>query len=143
MSEQTIDVDTAYGPVRGRMSADGTTRFLGLPYDAAPVGELRIAAPQPPAPWGEALDAASFGPTAPKPPLPDRLAQIMPDPSIEGDGWLGLDVWTPQVEPARCRSWSGSTAAGSPPTPPPCPPTTTRRSRATAWSAWASTTASA
>src|SRR6187397_295223 len=41
-------VKTAAGLVQGKTTADGKVRvFLGIPYAAAPVGELRWKAPQP------------------------------------------------------------------------------------------------
>ncbi|MFE4668244.1 carboxylesterase family protein [Streptomyces sp. NPDC056716] len=42
----------------------GVRRFRGVPYAALPVGELRWASPQPPAPWQGVRDAAGFGPAA-------------------------------------------------------------------------------
>jgi hypothetical protein len=52
---------TTHGRVRGSAAASHA-RFLGIPYAAAPVGELRWAAPQSPTGWNEVRDATSFGP---------------------------------------------------------------------------------
>lgn len=58
--------ETTAGPIRG--TDDGTTRsFKGIRYAAAPVGEMRWRAPQPPRPWTEIVDASEFGPVAPQP----------------------------------------------------------------------------
>jgi para-nitrobenzyl esterase len=55
-------VDTAQGKVRGRWIDDGKEKaFLGLPYAAPPVGNLRWKAPEPPAAWNGTRDATKFG----------------------------------------------------------------------------------
>jgi para-nitrobenzyl esterase len=92
---QTVEVETGYGKVSG-IVAGGTARFLGIPYARAPIGELRFAAPAAPQPWEGVRPAHAFGPTAPKPPLGGGLGAITPDPSIEGDEWLNLNVWRPE-----------------------------------------------
>ncbi len=45
-------VATAYGPVLGERR-DGSIAFLGIPYAAPPIGELRFRLPEPPEPWTE------------------------------------------------------------------------------------------
>jgi len=45
-------VKTTNGPVRG-LVVDGIPTFLGLRYGAPPVGPLRFAPPQKPAPWAD------------------------------------------------------------------------------------------
>ena len=58
----SLTVKTAQGRVRGKTINDGKVNaFLGLPYAAPPVGELRWKAPEPPAKWKGARDAAKFG----------------------------------------------------------------------------------
>ncbi|MFJ3233805.1 carboxylesterase/lipase family protein [Streptomyces sp. NPDC086787] len=95
MSEQnTVEAETAYGRVSG-LAGDDCVRFLGIPYAAAPAGDLLFAAPVPPQPWPGVRAAHSLGPTAPKPPLGGRLGEITSDPDIEGEEWLNLNVWTP------------------------------------------------
>ena len=57
-----LTVKTAQGKVEGKTINDGKVRaFLGLPYAAPPVGELRWRAPQPPAKWKGVRDAKKFG----------------------------------------------------------------------------------
>jgi para-nitrobenzyl esterase len=55
-------VKTAQGEVVGKWIQDGTQKaFLGLPYAAPPVGDLRWRAPHPPAAWTGVRDASKFG----------------------------------------------------------------------------------
>ncbi|MET9606913.1 carboxylesterase family protein [Streptomyces sp. NPDC006512] len=98
MPSQTQQVETAYGTVAGQVE-DGIARFLGIPYAAAPVGTLRFAAPAPPEPWEGVRDAFAFGPTPPKPSIEGQLGELMPDPSVPGDEWLNLNVWSPDLDP--------------------------------------------
>ena len=44
-------VQTQYGEVSGVDLGDGAVAFLGVPYAAPPVGDLRFAHPEPPKKW--------------------------------------------------------------------------------------------
>ncbi len=79
------------GQVRGQ-EVDQVGRFLGIPYAAAPFGELRFERPRPAAAWTGIRDALQFGPTAPAVPLPGLF---MPEVAIDGLDCLNLNVWTP------------------------------------------------
>jgi para-nitrobenzyl esterase len=58
----SLTVMTEQGKVRGKTLNGGKVKaFLGLPYAAPPVGDLRWKAPEPPAKWKGERDAASFG----------------------------------------------------------------------------------
>ena len=89
-------VITLSGPVRGR-TENGVSRFLGIPYAAPPIGDLRFAAPQPHAPW-DAFDAREKGPSAPYNEVDFPALDLVP---LVGKGWdrgddyLNLNVWTP------------------------------------------------
>lgn len=84
-------VETTHGPVRG--TDDGTVKaWKGIRYAAAPVGELRWRAPQPPAPWREVADAARVGPSCPQPTDP-RIPLDLGAP--QGEDSLVLNVWAP------------------------------------------------
>jgi para-nitrobenzyl esterase len=49
-SAESLTVETAQGKVHGKTINGGKVKaFLGLPYAAAPVGDRRWKAPQPPA----------------------------------------------------------------------------------------------
>lgn len=82
-------VDTSNGPVRG--VDDGTVKaWKGIRYAAAPVGELRWRAPQPPQRWSEPADATKVGPVCPQPTDP-RIPIDLGAP--QGDDCLTLNVW--------------------------------------------------
>src|SRR5262245_36219086 len=53
-------VKTVEGPVRG-FKKDGVETYLGIPYAAPPVGDLRWRPPQPIKKWKETIDATEFG----------------------------------------------------------------------------------
>jgi len=58
----SLKVKTAQGKVQGKTINDGKVKaFLGLPYAAPPVGDLRWKAPEPPAKWKGTRDATKFG----------------------------------------------------------------------------------
>jgi para-nitrobenzyl esterase len=57
-----LTVKTDLGKVHGKTINDGKVRaYLGLPYAAPPVGDLRWKAPQPAAKWKGDRDATVFG----------------------------------------------------------------------------------
>ncbi|MFF6905548.1 carboxylesterase/lipase family protein [Streptomyces sp. NPDC012389] len=89
---------TVQGTVRGAVER-GVAVFRGIPYAAAPVGARRFRAPGPPEPWEGVRDALAFGPTAPKRPYAPPLDRLLPDPSVPGEEWLNLNVWTPALPP--------------------------------------------
>jgi len=57
-----LTVTTADGKAHGKTINEGKVKaFLGLPYAAPPVGDLRWKAPQPPVKWKGERDATVFG----------------------------------------------------------------------------------
>ncbi len=122
--------------VRGVAVASGYA-FRGLPYAAAPTGDLRWRPPQPPASWKGVRDATQFAASCPQQPSGVRAARR---PS---EDCLYLNVSTPALrhgrEVGRCSS--GSTAADSRKTAPAT--TTAPSSRPRARSSSRSTTGSA
>src|SRR5581483_4053062 len=52
-------IRTAEGPVRG-FTRNGVHEFLGIPYAAPPVGELRWMPPEAPKSWERPLNATHF-----------------------------------------------------------------------------------
>lgn len=83
-------VATEYGPVKGKLSADGKVRaFLGIPFAAPPVGPLRWKPPQPPAPWTAARDATGYGPHC----MQSKFFKIEFQDPGESEDCLTLNVW--------------------------------------------------
>ena len=93
-------VPTTSGAVRGQVTAAGFALFRGIPYAAAPEGDLRFAEPVPAPPWEDVRDASRPGPTAPQRRHDVPGLDLSP---LTGTGWrpgpeyLTVDVWTPQL----------------------------------------------
>jgi para-nitrobenzyl esterase len=66
-AEQHLFVTTAQGQVYGPVQA-GIAAFRGIPYAAAPIGDLRWRPPQPAASWSDIFMADHYGPRCPQPP---------------------------------------------------------------------------
>ena len=84
-------VDTEQGTVRGTIEG-GIHTFLGIPYAAPPVGEGRFSPPQPPERWEGTRDTVAYGATALQ---PEQEFTLIPEPLVEGDNCLNLNVFTP------------------------------------------------
>lgn len=98
MSEPIVTIQS--GQVRGVTEA-GVTRFLGVPYAAAPVGKLRFREPQAHPGWSGVRDASEWGPAAPYRLTPFPALDILPlvgKPDAQGDDWLNLNIWTPDLK---------------------------------------------
>jgi para-nitrobenzyl esterase len=79
-------VSTADGPVCGT-TVNGVNEWLGIPYAAPPVGNLRWRPPQPPGPWSTPLQATAFG---------SECAQEFPGfPPGGSEDCLFVNVWAP------------------------------------------------
>lgn len=88
-----LTVRTAQGSVHGKLVRDGQARaFLGIPFAAPPIGDLRWKAPQPPAPWKGVRDATRFAARCAQWPI--WADYIFQDPGPSED-CLYLDVYTP------------------------------------------------
>lgn len=89
---------TETGLVRGACS-EGICCFLGIPYAAPPVGNLRFAEAQPAEPWEGTRDAADPGPPAPHRIRDFPAIDIVPlvgRGGEEGGDYLRLNIWAPE-----------------------------------------------
>ena len=88
---QVAPVKTTAGAVQGTSVADGRIRvYKGIPYAAAPIGDLRWQPPQPVSAWQGVRNAVEFGPACPQ-------GQIFGDINFtnKSEDCLSLSVWTP------------------------------------------------
>jgi para-nitrobenzyl esterase len=81
---------TFSGPVHGTVTAAGVREFLGIPYAAAPVGNLRWRPPVLHVPWFQTLDATHFADHCPQTASPFGIASSTED-------CLFLNVFTPEA----------------------------------------------
>lgn len=84
-------VETTRGPVAG-INKGKVTEYLGIPYAAPPVGELRWQPPTEHAPWKKPLDATKFGPTCAQ---ITELA-LFAGPANNNEDCLYLNVFRPE-----------------------------------------------
>lgn len=84
-------VTTSSGALEGLSSSAGGAAFLGVPYAAAPVGDLRWEPPQPPHAWAGTRKAVQFSAACPQ-----LRAGWLPYPTWNED-CLYLNVWTPKL----------------------------------------------
>jgi para-nitrobenzyl esterase len=91
MSQPSIR--TTHGTVIGVRSGS-TECFLGIPYAAAPIGELRWKAPQPASDWTGVRQATQFGPACLQPRAPRAPESCLVDRPMSED-CLTLNIWRP------------------------------------------------
>jgi para-nitrobenzyl esterase len=89
-SETTPLVRTENGVVRGA-AVSGDYQFLGLPYAAPPIANLRWRRPHLPAPWRGVRDATQFAPSCPQP------VSVSVPPGPQSEDCLYLNVYTPTL----------------------------------------------
>ncbi len=87
--EDGVVVKIDSGAVEGA-AANGVDAFLGIPYAAPPVGELRWRAPQPMMPWSGVRLATAFGSDCSQ--APNVIEKIQTTPN---EDCLYLNVWRP------------------------------------------------
>lgn len=86
--QATAEVTTRYGTVLGKRDIHDTFAWLGIPYAAPPVGELRWKPPEPPMPWKGVRDAIEFGA------MPVQRLPLI-DYIFGSEDCLFLNVWRP------------------------------------------------
>jgi para-nitrobenzyl esterase len=88
------------GDIMGVASNDGAiTRYLSVPFAAAPVAGLRWRPPQPPAPWQGVLETTHFAPACPQPlPKPGSFYQheFFLTSERQSEDCLYLNIWAPK-----------------------------------------------
>src|SRR5271169_2093576 len=94
-ASDTVKIDT--GRLKG-VTAGGVTSFKGIPYAAAPVGELRWRPPQPVKPWTDLRPASQYGADCMQKPFPGDAAPLGVTPA---EDCLYMNVWTPALRPAK------------------------------------------
>lgn len=91
-------VSVTGGLIAGARSASGAVReFRGIPYAAAPLGDLRWRAPRPVTAWSGVRPADDFSPICPQTPLPDGSfyqREFVPATEPRSEDCLYLNVWT-------------------------------------------------
>jgi para-nitrobenzyl esterase len=87
---------TLAGELRG-VRENGVAVFRGVPYAAAPMGDLRFAPPRPVPAWQGVRDASHDGPIAPQ--GRSRLAHVMGEfERPQSEDCLTLNIWTPALD---------------------------------------------
>jgi para-nitrobenzyl esterase len=71
------------------------TAFEGIPYAAAPVGDLRWKPPQPVEPWPVPRNADRFAPSCLQPPPSASSWAFFGDYEAQSEDCLYVNVWTP------------------------------------------------
>ncbi len=94
-----ITVETSSGRLEGLFERNLYT-FKGIPYAAAPVGELRWLPPRPPTPWKGVRSAKAYAAIAPQDvvPLPGIPAS---EPEPQNEDCLFLNLFSPGLDNAR------------------------------------------
>lgn len=78
------------GELEGNVLDGQVREFLGIPYAAPPVGELRFARAEPPEPWRGVREAKAFGSRCPQ-----LDAPALNTAASDNEDCLYLNVWTP------------------------------------------------
>ena len=93
-------IQVAQGLLRGAPCPENPriSRFLGIPYAAAPTGALRWHPPVPAAPWQGERDASDFGPVCPQPDGGTLVMFGIRGGEEMSEDSLNLNVWTGAVD---------------------------------------------
>lgn len=100
-AQERPTVDVAQGSVRG-FTEDGIHKFRGIPFAAAPTGDLRWRPPQPASNWRGTRDARDYGAVCPQLLSKGYSLEVLGDMPMDED-CLFLNVWTPDTTPDEKR----------------------------------------
>ncbi|MEI8191288.1 MAG: carboxylesterase/lipase family protein [candidate division NC10 bacterium] len=92
----TVQLDT--GRIKG-FEKDGILTYLGIPFAAPPVGDLRWKPPQPAAPWEGVRECTKYGAACPQIRLPNKMGGVGLESMSED--CLYLNVWSPAKDPSE------------------------------------------
>jgi para-nitrobenzyl esterase len=95
----TVPTDTTVSITSGKLRGsrqDGIARYLGVPYAAAPVGDLRFALAAPHPGWAGVRDATSMGASVPQTPYGEAFFDLLPQVVVDGDEYLNVNIWAPE-----------------------------------------------
>ncbi|MBL8549001.1 MAG: carboxylesterase family protein [Hyphomonadaceae bacterium] len=98
-AEERVRARVTQGAIEG-VRQDGVDRFLGVPYAAAPVGELRWRAPVAAPAWSGVRPAMEYGAScmqAPRPPWGPYTREYLVQARPPSEDCLTLNVWTPSA----------------------------------------------
>jgi para-nitrobenzyl esterase len=93
----TVSIDTGHLEGLALPSLLHGAAFLGIPFAAQPIGDLRWRAPQSAPAWTGVQRATAYGPACPQAPsgwLPEMLGETS---MVTNEACLYLNVWTPHV----------------------------------------------
>jgi len=97
VADPTTLRSTPLGPVVGFVGAYGAHAWLGVPFAAPPVGDLRWKAPRPAAPWSDVRDMLTIGNMCVQ--YPSLLSGAGRSPQsnapVGNEDCLYLNVWAP------------------------------------------------
>lgn len=95
--DDTTVRSTTAGDVVGYVDATGARVWKGIPFAAAPTGQLRWRAPQPPEPWDGVREALAFGPSCAQPDSMLSGTEQVSSGGVAGqEDCLYLNVWAPE-----------------------------------------------
>ena len=86
-----LRVETKEGPVKGFI-ANNVAEYLGIPYAAPPVGNLRWRPPRKHEPWTKVLQATAFGPQCAQ-----TADSPFSGPPVNNEDCLYINVFTPNL----------------------------------------------
>lgn len=103
VSDAATHRDTAFGPVVGFQNEYGSHAWLGIPYAAPPIKDLRWRAPRKPAKWTGTLEALSFG--SPCVQYASRIGGVPGKPGdvVGSEDCLSLSIWAPAMTAGEAR----------------------------------------